>query len=130
MQDKIYEKLKEDSAKSYAHYLKKLGIITDEKSITGETPKKNMDLMTLLSKLGLIENNAENMKTINEFHEYLFKLGIEVGIGHGKRMVIESIKADAIDFKKLMEMDPQEFVTYNMDPTFISDMKEAFENEK
>mgnify|MGYP006908800527 CR=1 FL=1 len=130
MKEKIYEKVKEDSKQAYAHYLKAFGIIDDEKSVKSETPKKNIDLMILLSKLGLIESNSENIEIINEFHDYLFKLGIEMGVGHGKRMVIDAIKSRSIDFKKLMEMNPQEFVAYNLEPPFIADMKEALANEK
>lgn len=130
MEDKIYEKLKEDSAKSYAHYLKMMGVIDDENAVKSETPKKNVDFMTLLSRLELIESNDENMETISEFHDYLFKFGIEMGISHGKRMIIDAIKSDSVDFEKLMEINPQEFVTYEFEPPFIADMKEAISNEK
>lgn len=130
MKDKIYEKIKEDSTKSYAHYLKMLGVIDDENSVKSETPKKNVDFMILLSRLGLIESNPENMDTIEEFHDYLFKFGIEMGVGHGKRMIIDAIKSNSVDFEELMNINPEEFVTYDLKPTFISDMKEALLNEK
>jgi hypothetical protein len=49
MEDKIYEKLKEQEKESSNHYLNVMGISADS-PITGTIPKKNLDLMTILNK--------------------------------------------------------------------------------
>ena len=130
MQDKIYEQIKERSTRSSGRYLKALGIIDDASEITGGIPKKNVDFSIILCKLDLIQANPENQKIIDEFHDYLLKLGIETGIGHGKRMIIEAIKRNDDFYGELMEVNPEMIVNYSYIPTFISDMKEAMKNEK
>ena len=130
MEDKIYEIIKEKNAKSAGMYMKYLGIIDDEESVKSGIPKKNIDLLIILSNIGLIGQNPETGDLINEFHDYLYKLGISVGIGHGKRMIIESIREYPDSFENIMEIDPEDFVNYNIEPTFIHDLKESIANEK
>jgi len=130
MEDKIYEIIKEKNAKSAGMYMKYLGIIDDEDSVKSGIPKKNIDLLIILSNIGLIGQNPETGDLINEFHDYLYKLGISVGIGHGKRMIIESIREYPDSFENIMEIDPEDFVNYNIEPTFIHDLKESIANEK
>lgn len=130
MEDKIYEIIKEKNAKSAGRYMKYLGIIDDEDSVKSGIPKKNIDLLIILSNIGLIGQNPETGDLINEFHDYLYKLGISVGIGHGKRMIIESIREYPDSFENIMEIDPKDFVNYNIEPTFIHDLKESIANEK
>jgi hypothetical protein len=129
MEDKIYEKLKEQEKESSNHYLNVMGISADS-PITGTIPKKNLDLMTILNKTGLIEKNPENCKKINEFHDYLFKFAIGLGIGHAKSMIIKAIQKGQLDFELLMDVNPEEYVNYDLEPTYIRDMKEAILNEK
>ncbi len=130
MEDKIYEIIKEKNAKSAGMYMKYLGIIDDEDSVKSGIPKKNIDLLIILSNIGLIGQNPETGDIINEFHDYLYKLGISVGIGHGKRMIIESIREYPDSFENIMEIEPEDFVNYNIEPTFIHDLKESIANEK
>lgn len=130
MEDRIYEIIKEKNAKSAGMYMKYLGIIDDEDSVKSGIPKKNIDLLIILSNIGLIGQNPETGDIINEFHDYLYKLGISVGIGHGKRMIIESIREYPDSFENIMEIDPEDFVNYNIEPTFIHDLKESIANEK
>ena len=130
MEDKIYEIIKEKNAKSAGMYMKYLGIIDDEDSVKSGIPKKKIDLLIILSNIGLIGQNPETGDIINEFHDYLYKLGISVGIGHGKRMIIESIREYPDSFENIMEIDPEDFVNYNIEPTFIHDLKESIANEK
>ena len=130
MEDKINEIIKEKNAKSAGMYMKYLGIIDDEDSVKSGIPKKNIDLLIILSNIGLIGQNPETGDIINEFHDYLYKLGISVGIGHGKRMIIESIREYPDSFENIMEIDPEDFVNYNIEPTFIHDLKESIANEK
>lgn len=65
------------------------------------------------------------MDKIDEFHDYLFKFGIELGISTGKKMIIEGIQDGLIDINELIKIDPEEIVDYKMEPTFITDMKET-----
>ena len=131
MEDKIYEIIKEKNAKSSGHYMKILGIVEDENSIKFGTPKKNIDLMIILSNLGLIEPNPENGEIIDDYHDYLYKFGINLGIGNGKKIIIDSIKENPNSFETIMELDPEEFVNYDdIKPTFIHDLKESITNEQ
>ena len=129
MEDKIYQKLKEQEIESANHYLNVMGI-SDKSPINGTVPKKNIDFETILKRTGLIEDTRENSEIINEFHDYLFKFGINLGIGHGKQMIIEAIQEDNLDFEELMNVNPDEIVNFNLEPTYIRDMKEAMFNEK
>lgn len=130
LKDKIYEEIKEKHCRSSGKYMKSFGIITDENNLTSGTPKRNIDLMAILSNLGLIEANQETIDKINEFHDYLFKLGIEIGVSQGKKIVIDAMKHNNAVFDKLMEINPEDYTDYEFEPTFISDMKEALFNEK
>lgn len=127
MENKIYEKFKENEISSANHYFKVIGI---NEEITGTIPNKNFDILTLLNHLGLLPEDPKNLDKINEFYEYLFKYGIELGISTGKKITIEAIQNNEIDFEELMEIDPESLVKYNMEPKFITDIKEAIMNEK
>ena len=130
MEDKIYEIIKEKNAKSAQHYMKILGVVDENDSVRPGTPIKNIDLMIILSNLGLIEPNPENGKIIDDYHDYLYKLGINVGIGHGKRRIIDSIKKYPDSFENIMNIDSNELVNYDIKPTFIHDLKESITHEK
>jgi len=130
MEDKIFNVIKEKNAKSADHYMKILGIVKEEDSVKFGVPKKNLDFLIILSKLGLIGPDSEYGETINDFHDYLYKLGINVGIGYGKRMIIDSIKEYPESFEGLMDINPEEIVDYDIKPTFINDLKESITNEK
>lgn len=110
--------------------MKSIGIVKNENEVRAGTPKKNIDLMVILTNIGLIDNNPENMDKINDFHDYLFKLGIEIGVAQGKKMIIDAIKEDRADFNEIIKIDPEHYTAYDFEPTFISDMKEAISNEK
>lgn len=130
MEDKIYEIIKEKNAKSAGKYMKILGVVNNEDAVKIGTPKKNIDLSIILSNIGLIESNQETNDIINKFHDYLYKLGIRVGVGLGKRMIIESIRAYPDSFENMMDIDPEDFVDYDIKPTFINDLKESITHEK
>ena len=125
MIDKIYEDIEEKQSKVSAKYLKNMGIVKDENAVKCMTPKQNLDFMIILHNLGLIEENSENLKKIDEFYEYLFKLGLEIGAYQGKKLLIDAIKKDFVDFDALMEVDVEELIDFDFEPTFITDMKEA-----
>jgi hypothetical protein len=129
MEDKIYEKLKEQEIESATRYIKILGA-SYAPEITDLIPKKNIDFATILNRMGLIELTQENREKINDFHDYLFKLGINLGVSHGKKMIIDAVKDDDIDFQEILDVNPEDLVDFNMEPTFIRDYKEAVVNEK
>ena len=130
MEEKIYEKIKNDGMDISGAFLRCLGIINEKDKLTGRIPKKNIDLFILLDKLGLIEDPEGISEKIDEFYDYLFQLGIITGISGGKKMMIEAIKNDEIDFDEIMSVNPEAIVTYGYIPTFISDLMEARLNEK
>ena len=57
-------------------------------------------------------------------------MGIDLGVSSGKKLIIESIQKDDSLFEKLMEIDPQDYVNYPIEPAFINDVREAIINEK
>lgn len=130
MENKIFEKLQKDEIESAQRYMVALGVIEEGQNIRKTIPKKNTDLEILLAKLDLIEPNKEIDEIINDFHDYLYKLGIQAGISGGKKQLIEAVKDGYVDFDDLMKINPDDLVTYNMEPTFIRDLKEAVMNEK
>lgn len=127
LQDKIYENIKENNCKTIGKYMKTMGFVDDESEIKCGKPKKNMDFLIILSNLGLIEQNPKMGEIVNEFHDRLFKLGIEIGVIHGKKIIIDAIKKDKIDFEKLMEINPKEYTNYNPEPIFICNIEEGAE---
>lgn len=127
METKIYEKLKENEIRSANHYFKVMGI---DEEVTETFPNKNIDILTILEHLELLPEDPENLDKINDFYDYLFKFSIDLGIGMGKKLTIEAIQNREIDFEKLKEIDPKSIVNYDMEPTFITDMREAIMNEK
>ncbi len=122
MEEKIYQKIKEDEKQTAKRYGKIFGI---NEEITDTVPKKNYDLEVLLKKLELIPKDSEIINEINKFHDYLIKFGINVGIGAGKKIIIEAIQNETFEFDKLFDINPDNIVKYNMEPTFIRDLKEA-----
>ena len=129
MIEKIFEKIKQKEQKSANHYLKALGIVGEKENVIGGNPKKNMDLAIILSNLGLIEITPETGEIIDEYHDYLFKLGIENGVGMGKKIVFDAVANEEISLEEIMDIDPEEYVNFNFQPSFIHDMKEAIRNE-
>ena len=130
MEEKIYNEIKEKNFKTTSQYLKALGIIDENDNVKGGTPKKNIDLGIILSQFGLIELNEETSEIIDEYHDYVFKLGIELGVNSGKKMIIEAIKNDDSVFDELMKIDPNEYTNYSVEPSFIDGVREAILNEK
>ena len=114
MINKIYEKTKEEQFSSMNEFLKIFNITDDnENKIINGTPKKNFDLIIILRNLGLIDENPDLSEKINEFHEYLFKVGIDNGIALGKQLLINEIINDEIDFDEIMNIKPDELVNFN-----------------
>ena len=130
MEEKIFEKLKEEERKSATKYEKAMGNINEEDKISQTIPKKNFDLKLILSNVGLIEDNEESLEKINDFHDYLFKLGIDIGISHGKQLIIHAIKADRVDIDRIMTTDLENYINFNFMPSYLYDLKEALLNEK
>ena len=122
MVDKIYEKLKEDELQTAKRFNMLFGA---NHTIINTMPKKNLDLQVLLKKVDLIPQDCKKLDTINEFYEYLFKLGLETGIGMSKKMIIDSIKNGEVDFEEIMKVNPDDYVKYNREPTYIKEMKES-----
>ncbi len=127
METKIYEKLKENEIRSMNHYFKIIGIY---KEVTETLPTENIDILTILEHLELLPEDPDNLDKINDFYDYLFKFSIDLGIGMGKKMSIEAIQNRKIDFEKLKKIDPDSIVNYDIEPTFITDLREAIMNEK
>ena len=128
MEEKIFEKLKKQEIESSKHYFKIFGI-EDGEDIIETVPAKNFDFETILLNLNLIKRNPENIEKINKFHDYLFKMGIELGVFDGKQTLIDSIKNGKVDFEKIESINPEKFVPQNIIPTFISDLLEEISNE-
>ena len=82
---------------------------------------ENLDMLTLLSELGLIEENINNLDIINEFHEYLFKLGIEIGVADGKRMITDALKNDEIIIDEIKNIDGDKYTNFKFTAPFIGD---------
>ena len=129
MIDKIFDDIKRRELECSNRYMESLGLAEKNGEMIGSIPKKNMDLRTILSKLDLIKSSRENLEKINDFHDYLFKLGIELGVTYSKRMVIDHIQNHHLDFEQLLEINTDEYVNYELLPGAIYDMKEEF-NEK
>lgn len=127
MEDKIYERLKEDQKRCANRYAKAFGM-NDE--IISTIPKKNLDLLIILKQIGLLPEEHDKLDELNDFHDYLFKFGIELGIPIGKQLIIDAIQSGSLDFEKLSKVNPEDFVTHDFEPTFVSDFKEAIVNEK
>lgn len=113
MIDKIYEKIKEEQCSSMNTILNMFNITSEDNKVIGGTPKKNIDLSIILTKLNLVELEQGIGEQIDEFHDYLFKLGIENGISMGKQMLINQIICDEADIDKIMDIDPNEIVNFN-----------------
>ena len=109
------------------HYFKIIGIY---KEVTETLPTENIDILTILEHLELLPEDPDNLDKINDFYDYLFKFSIDLGIGMGKKMSIEAIQNRKIDFEKLKKIDPDSIVNYDIEPTFITDLREAIMNEK
>ncbi len=123
MENKIYEDLKKKEMESATRQMKVLGIIDDNTKVKGDIPHKNIDMLEILSKIGLIEKNKENLDKLNEFYEHLFKLGIETGIHGGKQLGIHAIKNGDIEFEDMMDIDPEGFTDYNFKPSIETGRK-------
>ena len=116
MEKKIYEEQKKKERETATRQMKVLGIIDDNAKVEDDIPHKNTDMLEILSKIGLIEKNKENLDKLNEFNEYLFKLGIETGIHNGRQLGIHAIKNGEVEFEELMDLDPESFTDYNFRP--------------
>ena len=75
-------------------------------------------------------NDRVIMVFIHHMEAYLTKIGIDMGISYGTRIVINSIKKNKLDLKTIMETNPEQFVKYDFKPSFVSDMIDRIKNEK
>lgn len=130
MLDKIYNRLEEEDLKAANYYNEKFGVFGINEKLIGTNSKKNLDLIKILNKIGLIEDNAENLGIIKDYYEYVFKIGIDMGISYGTKIVIDAIKKNKVDLKTIMETNPEQFVKYDFKPSFVSDMIDRIKNEK
>ena len=124
MEDKIFREIKDKQIATEKHYRKVMGF---EDCELKEGPSKiTLDLMTILSHLKLIEITDETCEKFDEFYEYLYKLGISIGIINGKRMVIEAIKSDELTLDEIMKINTDRLIEFNIEPTYIKEMRENF----
>ena len=126
MIDKIYEKFEEDEIKNRNNYLKSMNMIGENEKITSIEYRKNIDLMTILTKVGLVENNDKTKEIISNFHEYLFKLGIELGISKGKQIAIDMIINEDVDMDLLMNVNPKDYTERKHSLFSEKEIKEFF----
>ena len=127
MIDKIYKKVKEDEKKSAQYYNESLGI--DDIDYSEIISKTNYDLITILTKTGLLKEDSKNLEIVDEFYEYLFKLGIKIGIDQGKKWFIDNLKEDKVDFNKIMNIDPEILIQHDTKPSYVQDMINSLEKE-
>ncbi len=78
MKDKLFNDYVKQETESSKQYYKAMG--RGNVNIKERIPNENLDMVSLLSKLGLIEENMNNRSIINDFHDYLFKFGIEMEV--------------------------------------------------
>ena len=109
MIDKIFDETIEQEKKEFEKQLKKFGIIAESDEITKRLFKVNMDLLVILTKTGLIENTSENNAIIEEFHDEMYKLGIELGVHKGKKHIAELVKNDEITLEEINSYNPEDF---------------------
>lgn len=127
MHEKIYETFKKRDKESTLKYLKLLGKIDESATIDdiSTTEYKNIDLEMLFIKFRLIKYDPENIKKINKFEEYLFKLGIKIGIVQGRKLVIKSIKRDQVKIQTLLEFPAENFTNYGIEPEELLNYKKT-----
>ena len=124
MIDKIFNDYKKQEFESEKQYYSIIGM---EKKIKFENriQRENLDLITILSNLGLIEKNNDNLSIINDFYEYLFKYGIELGVADGKRIIISALEKDEITTDDIMNLDYKKFTEFKFaSPLIRSDLYE------
>ena len=112
MIDKIYEEVDKAEIEKYKKRAKAIALLNKRKDdeqdeINNFTLKVNYDLNIILLNSGLIEDSEENEKIIDDYYEYLIKFGISLGIGTGKKRIINAIKNDYIDYETIMEIDTE-----------------------
>lgn len=115
MKEKIFQKIREQQLEASHRYLENIDFI-ESKEIINIIPKKNADLETILSKTTLIEMDEEKSEKINEFHDYLYKFGIEIGVSLGKQQVIDIIKNNIMTIDKINELNPEDFTKFHFIP--------------
>ena len=119
MKDKIFNDYVKQETNSSKRYYKVMGM--GNVNLKERIRNENLDMLTLLSELGLIEENINNLDIINEFHEYLFKLGIEIGVADGKRMITDALKNDEIIIDEIKNIDGDKYTNFKFTAPFIGD---------
>lgn len=129
MIDEIYDKIKEEQINSANYYNIELGLMDESEKITGTTGAANIDLLKIFTKIGLIEDTYENLDIISEYYDYVFKLGIEMGINSGAQLMIEAIKSNYLDLKTAKKINPDDCLNFDLKPQYVYDMLDDMENE-
>ena len=126
MENKIFEEFKKKEKEFTARYNKKLDVIDGNIDIESRFHAKNIDMLIILSNMGIIEKNGENLRKLEEFNKCLFKLGIRSGVIDAKLGGIHAIQDGKLDFDELRELDPERYTVFDFEPDIIQDIQEAF----
>ena len=121
MKDRIYEDYNNKKQELKLDYMKKTNVEFDESEFKSFIPNENYDLIRILSEFDLIKMNPSTLEAVNDFYEYIFKLGIEIGVREGQKRCIEEIKKNTLDLTKIMNTPPEEFVNFNIESDFIGE---------
>ena len=130
MIDEIYDDLNEKFVESYTKLIKTLGLPAECNEIKEFNHYMDIDLLNILTAAELLKPNEEALKGINKYSEYVFKLGIEIGVSEGKELVVKKVKSDKPDMETVMKLDPNQYLNFRFIPTFIKDLQDAIKNEK
>ena len=103
-----------------------MNILDKNNKITTIEHRKNVDLLTILTNVELVENNEKTKEIIANFYEYLIKFGIDLGISSGKQMIIDGIKNDDVDMNLLMNVNPENYTKINFSAFNEKEIKEFF----
>ena len=125
MQEEIFERIMESRKAAAIKYMKILGTIDedfDEESYKVPSYRTD-DLKRILAKLKLIKNTVQNYNIIDEFHEDLYKLALEIGIKRGKILIINVVKEGNMDYSKIMAVETKKFSNIQIEPDIIIDFK-------
>ena len=119
MKDKIFNDYVKQETESSKQYYKAMGM--GNVNIKERIPNENLDMVTLLSKLGLIEKNMDNLNIINDFHDYLFKFGIEMGVADGKHIIMDALKNNKITIDEIKNINCDKYTDFKFASPFLGD---------